>query len=139
MTKAESDKRWREKNPDYLKNYYQKNKEKFREYGRKRYEKMPEEYNEKGKKYRDENKDKYREMTRIWRELNPHKVKAHNTLHVALENGSVVKEICLFCNNVDVEGHHEDYNKPLEVIWLCRKHHQAEHRKIHKRIRGRNE
>lgn len=27
------------------------------------------------------------------------------------------------------ERHHPDYSKPLEIVWLCRKHHRMIHRK----------
>jgi hypothetical protein len=29
--------------------------------------------------------------------------------------------------NQKPEKHHEDYSKPLQVRWLCRRHHMAEH------------
>jgi hypothetical protein len=35
-------------------------------------------------------------------------------------------EVC--CTDVDVHAHHDDYSKPLNVRWLCRKHHQEYHR-----------
>ena len=27
-----------------------------------------------------------------------------------------------------IHGHHQDYSRPLEVRWLCQKHHMEEHR-----------
>jgi len=30
------------------------------------------------------------------------------------------------CNG-RLEAHHEDYNKPLEVMWFCQKHHKLHH------------
>lgn len=47
----------------------------------------------------------------------------------AVNNGSLNKTPCIKCGNEKSEAHHEDYMKPLEVIWLCRKHH-AEHHKL---------
>jgi hypothetical protein len=36
---------------------------------------------------------------------------------------------CAKCGNPESEGHHEDYRKPFDVIWLCHKHHREAHRK----------
>ena len=31
---------------------------------------------------------------------------------------------------VEGERHHPDYSKPLDIVWLCRKHHKELHRGI---------
>lgn len=36
---------------------------------------------------------------------------------------------CVICGNAKVEAHHPDYSKPLDVIWLCKKHHGEIHRR----------
>src|SRR5688572_12977486 len=41
--------------------------------------------------------------------------------------GTVQKLNCSVCNSPRSEAHHEDYSKPLEVIWLCRPHHLERH------------
>jgi hypothetical protein len=57
----------------------------------------------------------------------PLKVKARNFLYRNVKKGKLKKESCQKCMNKKVEAHHEDYNKPLEVIWLCKKHHVELH------------
>lgn len=37
------------------------------------------------------------------------------------------KQTCRICGNLKSEAHHDDYAKPYDVIWLCRKHHIIRH------------
>lgn len=46
----------------------------------------------------------------------------------ALTTGKIVKLPCQVCGEIKVEAHHTDYSKPLEVEWLCRKHHLEVHK-----------
>ena len=72
--------------------------------------------------------EKSREYTRRWREKNKLKLAAHRAVQKAVNNGTLVRQLCEVCNEV-AETHHEDYNKPLEVRWLCVKHHKELHHK----------
>jgi hypothetical protein len=45
----------------------------------------------------------------------------------ALTNGTLVKQPCEVCGDVKTEAHHDDYSKPLDVRWLCFKHHRETH------------
>jgi hypothetical protein len=64
--------------------------------------------------------------------------RAQNLLEKALMRGIVHKnancEICgcrgMFRDGRSaIQAHHADYNKPLEVMWLCQKCHHAWHKK----------
>ena len=87
--------------------------------------KNSEKLKEKRKKSYD--KEKAKMWQRSWRKRNGlGKQKVRNKVILALEKGILVKTGCQYPNgNCEgrIEGHHWDYSKPLEVVWLCRKHH----------------
>lgn len=56
------------------------------------------------------------------------KIKCRQHTHYLVYTGKIKKESCVICNNDKVEAHHKDYNKPNEVTWLCRKHHDELHK-----------
>lgn len=45
----------------------------------------------------------------------------------AIEAGRLVRQPCEKCGNPKSHGHHDDYSKPLQVRWLCKKHHDEHH------------
>jgi ribosome-binding protein aMBF1 (putative translation factor) len=53
---------------------------------------------------------------------------ARNQAQYARQTGRLVPEPCEVCGTETVEAHHDDYDKPLEVRWLCRRHHSEVHR-----------
>ena len=55
------------------------------------------------------------------------KYTARRLAQIAVLKGLLIKSPCQYCGIPKTEGHHNDYNKPLEVIWLCSKCHQKLH------------
>ena len=65
--------------------------------------------------------------TRRWRKKHPERGRAHSAVERALRAGKLVKQPCEKCGSTHrVHGHHDDYDKPLEVRWLCPLHHAEE-------------
>src|SRR3990167_2633842 len=65
---------------------------------------------------------------RKWREKNPEKYEAHKKLNIAVKKGIILKQNCQKCGiNKFVHAHHEDYSKPLKIVWLCALHHKKRH------------
>ena len=58
----------------------------------------------------------------------PEHHRARWTVHNAIRDGRLLRQPCEVCGAVKVEAHHDDYSKPLDVRWLCRKHHAMVHR-----------
>lgn len=57
----------------------------------------------------------------------PQKRKAQYAVGNAIRDGKLFKQPCEKCFNPKAQAHHDDYNKPLEVRWLCVKHHNEHH------------
>ena len=73
-------------------------------------------------------KESGRKAVAKYQKTNPEKAKAYDAVSYALRTGRLFKKPCP-CGETKVEGHHPDYSKPLEVIWLCKKCHIHEHKK----------
>ena len=58
----------------------------------------------------------------------PEKEAAKRAVHNAKRAGRLVPQPCKVCGAGRVDAHHPDYAKPLEVVWLCRRHHMEWHR-----------
>lgn len=62
-----------------------------------------------------------------WRARNPRAYLAHLSVRNALRLGVIEQQPCEVCGEAKSEAHHPDYDRPLTVRWLCRKHHKALH------------
>ena len=55
----------------------------------------------------------------------PERERARQKVYMAVRAGLLIPQLCEKCGARKVEAHHEDYSKPLDVNWLCTKHHAA--------------
>jgi hypothetical protein len=85
-------------------------------------------------KYRFANSPKRRkdiyERAERYSSLNPEKRKAHWAVNNAVRDRRLEKASeCSMCGDSSgrIEGHHDDYSKPLEVVWLCKPCHYKIH------------
>lgn len=143
----EKNKKYREKNRKYLneksKEYYHKNRdlvlkksEKYREKNKQkisirqalarvldtdRFQKNRERHFGWAKN----NREKLNEYQREWYQKNKEKRRAHVILSRAIKSGKIVRPMsCSECKKkCKPDGHHIDYSKPLDVIWICRTCH----------------
>ena len=116
------------KSKDGLSSWCRKCKrEKDKIYSREYRQKNPEWKKEDNKR----NKNLIKKLVEEYREKYPEREIAKYKLRQAIKKGKVKKKLCEICGERNVHGHHQDYLKPLEVIWLCAKHHKYLHNNIH--------
>ncbi|WP_299079039.1 hypothetical protein [uncultured Paraglaciecola sp.] len=68
---------------------------------------------------------------KAWEARNAIKKGASTIVNNSIRDGRIIKSNnCESCgiSNVHIQGHHDDYAKPLEVRWLCPKCHTAWHK-----------
>jgi len=70
------------------------------------------------------------EVTKAWRAEDARRQKAHTAVAKAIRNGVLTREPCIRCGAAKSEGHHEDYDKPLDVMWLCTPCHKQRHKEL---------
>jgi len=69
----------------------------------------------------------WRERHPDWREKYKAQHKASHDVTNALRDGRLNRQPCEVCGAEDVEGHHDDYSRTLDVRWLCSVHHREVH------------
>ena len=52
---------------------------------------------------------------------------ANRILSYAIKSGKVIPLPCEVCEKIKSQGHHENYSMPLDVVWLCTRHHNDRH------------
>ena len=92
------------------------------------------------RRWKTENPDRHRALTRAYQQRNkarlrtrlqdhrlkyPQKYHAHKIVQYAIKTGQLERPLtCSQCHRTaKIQAHHQDYSKPLEVIWLCRRCH----------------
>jgi hypothetical protein len=95
-----------------------------------------ERHREKSRRYRAQGKSASQEAIRKaqakWHAANQHKIKAHTKVRNALCDGKLIRKPCEVCGELRAQAHHDDYSKPLDVRWLCTKHHAEAHVEINR-------
>lgn len=60
----------------------------------------------------------------------PEKYRVRQVTYRAIQTGKIKRQPCEVCSDPKSQAHHEDYTKPLEITWLCRKHHDERHAEL---------
>jgi len=63
------------------------------------------------------------------------RARANNAVVNAVRDGRLHRQPCAVCGESHVEGHHPDYSRPLDVVWLCVKHHNQLHTEHNETLR----
>lgn len=111
----ESTKAARERRPDYYREYdKQRSNLPHRVQARAEYAKT------------EQGKDRHLSANITWISKHPNRRAASHILNNAIRDGKVQRHPCFVCG-AKAHAHHPDYDRPLDVIWLCPKHHKEAH------------
>jgi hypothetical protein len=80
------------------------------------------------REYRKSHRAEVLAYERERRNKNKARIFAINSANHAVRDGKIKISPCVVCGSTQsLEKHHPDYSKPLEIVWLCRRHHLAVH------------
>jgi len=120
----------------YGKAYNQAHKKEAAAYRRKRKEENPEVVRETWRNHYANNKDKKKADLRQWKTEHHEETQVQAITNYAIKTGKLIPRPCVACSSTEnVIAHHEDYQKPLDVWWLCRSHHWHRHNVLRSKAR----
>lgn len=121
----------KESHRERCKEYQQENAGKIAIRRRANYRANPDLYKKMQIKYNQSPKGKLNAIRgmKAQQERNAEKVRVRRITRTAINNGTLKRLPCEVCGDPKSDAHHEDYSKPLDVKWLCRKHHFIAHGK----------
>ena len=70
------------------------------------------------------------EITKVWRSEDKRRSKCHSAVAHAIRSGELTRLPCVRCGEIKSLAHHEDYDEPLNVMWLCQPCHKQRHKEI---------
>lgn len=91
-------------------------------------DKYPEKKYNAHKVYRQKYPQKMSSLTISYMENNSARIKANQAVSKAKRLGQLIKQNCEHCGSDKTHAHHDNYNFPLDVRWLCNKHHREWHK-----------
>ena len=111
--------------------YYYANREKVLQRMHKYYQDNKQKCREVQKVYYLKHRAEYLERNRQERIKYPLKIQCRRKVVCAIQSGKLKRGHCEDCGKTPsqekIYGHHEDYDKPLEVVWLCSSCHMRRH------------
>ena len=79
----------------------------------------------------DRGRERSNHAKKVWCERNPRKRAAEVLFANSVKSGKLARLPCEVCgSNIRIHGHHESYDRRLEVRWLCPKHHSERHKEM---------
>ena len=70
------------------------------------------------------------EISTAWRQTDKRRMKCHNAVTRAIKKGTLIRMPCVRCSSEKSLAHHENYDEPLNVMWLCQPCHKQRHKEI---------
>ena len=115
---------------EYHRKYYKENKARIDARNRKYYWEHKEEITSRIKNRRKKNHEEVIKAERAYAETPNRKNKKliRDFTYRNILKGNLKQKPCEKCGEKQAMTHHCDYNKPLEVMWLCSKCHAEWHR-----------
>lgn len=78
--------------------------------------------------YRRINSDYFNKKHKEWRQKNREQFRCNYTYQKYRKKHSIERGKCSLCFSENAEAHHNDYSKPLVIVWLCKDCHEWSHK-----------